>query len=370
MPLPAPRGCSGTRVPGKARRRSLPRRQAEATATTSSNIDESATAKAHANVALVKYWGKRDEALNLPAVGSISLTLAGLSAEATVAASRKPVGGARFVQNGAPVGGVAGQRMAEFLDGLAGESRRGSLCATVEANFPVGAGLASSAAIFCAVSAAALAALGRKTSLIDLSGLARQGSGSAARSVFGGFVEWARGSRDDGRDSVAHQILPETAWDVALLVAITSEGMKRHPSRDAMRHVAQTSPLYAGWLAAQDEDLAAMRAALASRDLAVVGRISEENCLRMHASGLGARPPVLFWSPATVAVMDAVRDLRDAGTPAWFTIDAGPQVKVLCAPADAAQIGQRLASVPGVLRVLRSGPGSGVAMRRGEAPWS
>ena len=366
-PRAGPGGPDSLARGGAAR---YPGGQAEATATTSSNIDGSATAQAHANVALVKYWGKRDEALNLPAVGSISLTLDGLSALATVAASRAPAGGARFVQNGAPVGGVAGQRMAEFLDGLAGESRRGALCATVEANFPVGAGLASSAAIFCAVSAAALAVLGRKASLVDLSGLARQGSGSAARSVFGGFVEWARGTRNDGRDSVAHQILPETAWDLALLVAITSEGMKRHPSRDAMRHVAQTSPLYAGWLAAQDDDLAAMRAALAARDLTAVGRISEENCLRMHATGLGARPPVLFWSPATVAVMDTVRDLREAGTPAWFTIDAGPQVKVLCAPADAEHVAQRLATVPGVLRVLRSGPGSGVAMRHGEAPWS
>jgi diphosphomevalonate decarboxylase len=339
----------------------------EAATTLQSN--ESATARAHANVALVKYWGKRDEALNLPAVGSISLTLDGLSATATVAPAVERERGPRFTQNGNPVAGVAAARMGAFLDLLAGRECTTPLCARVDANFPVGAGLASSAAIFCAVTAAALAVLRRKTSLVELSGLARQGSGSAARSVFGGFVEWSRGSRADGSDSTAHQILPETAWDVALLVAITSEAMKRQPSRDAMRHVAESSPLYAGWLAAQDEDLAAMRAALAARDLGEVGRISEENCLRMHATGFGARPPVMFWSPATVAVMDAVRDLRAAGTPAWFTIDAGPQVKVLCDPADAAAVASQLARVPGVLRVLRSGPGHGVELLHGAAPW-
>jgi diphosphomevalonate decarboxylase len=327
----------------------------------------SASAVAHANVALVKYWGKRDEQLNLPAVGSISLTLAGLRAVATVAPRRDAE--ARFVQDGRVVDGVAGARMARFLDFLAGpEGPR--LGTSVEANFPVGAGLASSAAIYCAVSAAALAALGRKATLAQLSAFARQGSGSAARSVYGGLVEWHRGDAADGSDSIATQLLAEGEWPLALLVAITSEGMKKHPSRDAMRHVAATSPLYAGWLEAQDEDLRAMRAAITQRDLAAVGRIAEENCLRMHATGFAARPPVVFWTPATMAAMDAVRTLRESGVEAWFTIDAGPQVKVLCRPGDADAVAERMRAVPGVLRVLRSGTGPGVAMQRGEAPWT
>jgi diphosphomevalonate decarboxylase len=329
--------------------------------------EESATAVAHANVALVKYWGKRDERLNLPAVGSISLTLAGLRATATVGPGRDH--GPRFVQDGRPVDGTAGARMAQFLDLLAGEGRP-SLAASVEANFPVGAGLASSAAIFCAVTAAALSVLGRRVTRPELSALARQGSGSAARSVYGGLVEWHRGIADDGRDSIASPILSEDDWPLALLVAITSEGMKRHPSRDAMRHVAATSPLYGGWLAAQDDDLSVMRTAIAARDIAEVGRIAEENCLRMHATGFAARPPVVFWTPATMAAMDAVQALRDGGIGAWFTIDAGPQVKVLCRPADADAVAERLRAVPGVLRVVRSGSGPGVAMQRGEVPWT
>jgi diphosphomevalonate decarboxylase len=331
---------------------------------------DSATALARANVALVKYWGKRDEPLNLPAVGSISLTLDGLEASATVAFGQRGGSRPRFVQNGVPVAGVAAERMAHFLDQLATPAADAPILHTdVTANFPVGAGLASSAAIFCAVTAAALSVLRRKTDLVQLSALARLGSGSAARSVFGGLVEWQRGEAGDGSDSTARQILPETSWDLSLLVAITSEQMKRHASRDAMRHVGQTSPLFAGWVAAQDEDLVAMRRAIAARDLAEVGRIAEENCLRMHATGFAARPPVIFWSPATLSVMDTVRALREDGTPAWFTIDAGPQVKVLCLPRDAAVVTERLGGVPGVLRVLRSRPGRGVEMLSGEAPW-
>lgn len=339
-------------------------------AATTCRAEDSATALARANVALVKYWGKRDEALNLPAVGSISLTLDGLEAVATVSCGERDDVRPRFRQDGAAVRGVAGERMARFLDRL-GEAAddKPTLYADVTANFPVGAGLASSAAIFCAVTAAALSVLHRRLGLAELSGIARQGSGSAARSVYGGLVEWQRGQAPDGSDSTARQILREDAWELALLVAITSEQMKRNASRDAMRHVADSSPLYAGWLSAQDDDLAAMRAAISARDLAEVGRIAEENCLRMHATGFAARPPVIFWTPATLAVMEAVRTLRDAGTQAWFTIDAGPQVKVLCLPGAADQVAAELGRVPGVLRVLRSRPGAGVEMQRGEAPW-
>lgn len=333
--------------------------------------DRSAQARACANVALVKYWGKRDPHLNLPATGSISLTLRELQATAVVTRRSGPPREARFLQNGELVSGPPGARMATYLDLLAALfGCAGPLDADVYASFPVAAGLASSAAIHAAVAAAAAAVAGARLNREQLSAIARRGSGSAARSVFGGFVEWRRGERDDGEDSIALPLLGESEWDVAMAVAIVDEGRKAVSSRDAMEHVARTSPLYAGWLAAQPPDLAAARAAIAARDLEQLGTIAEANCLRMHATALAARPGVLYWTPTTVALMHEVRTLRRAGTPAYFTIDAGPQVKVLCERHRLRDVAAALSNVPGVVRVLGAHPGPGVAIVSGEAPWS
>ncbi len=327
-----------------------------------------ATARAGANVALVKYWGKRDEERNLPAVGSISITLSDLLATARVGMGKE---GPRFRSHGVPVSGVAADRMAHYLDWIAGRLGAGAerLCVDVEAGFPVGAGLASSAAIYCATAAASAAAVGASIDRAELSRLARVGSGSAARSVFGGWVEWHRGTREDGEDSGAEQLLPVADWPVALVVAVVHDGPKEVPSRDAMRHVSRTSPLYDGWIEAQEEDLESMRSAIAARDFGAVGRLAEENCLRMHATTFAARPPVFFWLPVTLAVMQAVRQLRADGCEAYFTIDAGPQVKVLCSPERVDRVAGALAGIPGVVRVLRSGLGSGVEILDGSVPW-
>jgi len=328
----------------------------------------SAIARACANVALVKYWGKRDPDLNLPATGSISLTLAELTATARVLpASEAEI---RFLQDGRPVEGSPGRRMAEFLDLVSTRFGGAPLAVEVSANFPVAAGLASSAAIFAATAAAGAAACSGRIDLEDLSALARRGSGSASRSVHGGFVEWSRGERDDGTDSVARPLIGAADWDVAMAVAVVSEAKKDVGSRDAMGHVARTSPLYGGWLAAQDDDLDVMRVAIARRDIERVGTIAEENCLRMHATAIAARPPILYWAPGTLEVMALVRRLRAEGLGGWFTIDAGPQVKVLCEGRDLAAIAARLAQVPGVSRVIEAHPGEGVRIVEGPCPWS
>ncbi|MDG2305597.1 MAG: diphosphomevalonate decarboxylase [Candidatus Binatia bacterium] len=327
-----------------------------------------AVARASANVALVKYWGKRDEVRNLPAVGSISITLADLLASARVRVANDS--SARFTSRGHVVTGSAAERMAAYLDWIAealGSEER--LTTDVDANFPVGAGLASSAAIHCAVAAASASALAASVDLPRLSRLARVGSGSAARSVYGGWVEWHHGKRTDGEDSGATQLLEQKEWPVAMVVAVVNEGPKEIPSRDAMRHVARSSPLYPAWIEAQGADLAAMRTAIAARDFTAVGTIAEENCLRMHAITFAARPPVVYWSPVTMAAMEAVCALRKSGCEAYFTIDAGPQVKVLCAPGDVETVAEAMGQVPGVIRVLRSALGGGVEVLEGPTPW-
>ncbi len=315
------------------------------------------TARANVNLALVKYWGKRDPALNLPAAGSISLTLDGLSVEASVA-----FGGGeadRVEIDGLLATGEEAQRVTGFLDLVRAEAgRRERALVATRSSVPRGVGLASSAAAFAALALAASRAAGLALAPPALSALARRGSGSAARSIFGGFVEWQRGERFDGRDSVAEPLAPPDFWDVRVVVAMTSSAPKAVSSRAGMARAA-TSPLYPAWVAGVEVDLAEARTAIRARDLEALGLVAEHSALTMHAVGMAARPPLLYWRGATVDCLHRVWALRAEGTPAFATIDAGPQVKVLCAPADAGRVAEALRAVPGVERVLTCAPGGG-----------
>ena len=172
------------------------------------------------------------------------------------------------------------------------------------------------------------------------------------------FVEWRRGERPDGRDSVAEPLAPPDFWDLRVVVALTSSAPKAVSSRAGMEHAA-TSPFYPAWVAGAEADLAEARAAIRARDLEVLGLVAEHSALKMHAVGMGARPPLLYWRGATVDCLDRVWKLRAEGTPAFATIDAGPQVKVLCAPGDVRRVAEALRAVPGVERVLACAPGVG-----------
>jgi diphosphomevalonate decarboxylase len=307
------------------------------------------TARANVNVALVKYWGKRDAALNLPATGSISVTLDGLAVDAEVAFGADPD---RFEIDGEPAAGEEQERLAAFLDLVRAEcARRDGVRVRTRSNVPRGAGLASSAAAFAALALAATRAAGRRLDGRALSLLARRGSGSAARSVFGGIVEWQRGVAPDGRDSYAAPLLAPEAWDLRVVVALVSSARKAVSSREGMRRAA-ASPFYPAWVAGAEPDLARARAAIAARDLTELGRLAEHSAFKMHAVGLGTEPPLLYWQGATVDCVRRVWSLRAEGIDAWVTIDAGPQVKALCAPGSAERVRAALAEVPGVERVL------------------
>ena len=318
-----------------------------------------AVADARTNIALVKYWGKRDEALNLPAVGSISLTLDGLVTRTEVAFD-PALDGDRLELNGQPTTGRALRRVSELLD-LLGERTGGRPGAAVISsnNFPTAAGLASSASAFAALALAGSRALGLQLPLAELSALARRGSGSAARSIFGGLVEMHRGERADGSDACA---APLADWDLRMVIGVTSEGMKATLSTDGMRHTAETSPYYPAWIESHPGDLAEARRAIAARDLAALGEVTERSCLTMHASALAARPGILYWSGATVDGFHVVRALRGEGVGVWFTADAGPHVKALCAPGDVDRVEGALAGVRGVIRTLRCQPGPGARL--------
>ena len=321
--------------------------------------DFQAAAQAQPNIALVKYWGKRDAVLNLPVVGSISITLDSLWTRTEV---RFAPGSTRdqVSLNGRSDDGEM-KRVVACLDLL--RQRAGvDWGAVVDSrnNFPTAAGLASSASGFAALVCAGAQALGLDLNETELSLLARRCSGSAARSVFGGYVEWARGERTDGTDSVARPLLPAADWPLRVAVAITSTVAKETGSSEGMRRTAQSSPFQDAWIATQEADLTMARNAVLARDFDALALVSEHSCLKMHALALAAKPGLLYWNGATVECMHRVRALRREGVPVFFTVDAGPQLKAVCAAQEIEQVKAALKGVPGVLDVLDSGLGAGV----------
>lgn len=319
-----------------------------------------ATARACVNIALIKYWGKRDETLHLPTNGSISLTLDDLHTTTTVAFQAE-LGEDVYVRDGAPRFGEEARRVSHFLNLVRHQAGIQAKARVITRNtVPTAAGLASSASGFAALAAAASRAAGLSTAPEDLSRLARRGSGSACRSVYGGFVEWRKGERADGADSHGVPLGSVNDWGLRLLVTQLSTAPKDRSSRDGMRDTAQTSPFYPGWLATIEADLAAAREAIALQDLPSLGAVAERNALKMHATMLAAQPPFSYWLPASVAAMQTVWTLRKTGVQAWFTMDAGPNVKVLTSERDTPDITKALRETPGVEDVIICAPGPGL----------
>jgi diphosphomevalonate decarboxylase len=320
---------------------------------------------ANANLALVKYWGKADAAAGHPAGASLSVTLDGLSTVAGVELSSELEDDEILGLPAAPAAKV--KRFLEVVRSRYGLRQRARVALT--SNFPVAAGLASSASTFAALATSALAAYGRAgdpLELAELAEVARLGSGSACRSIHGGFVEW----RPEGRGSVVEPVAGADHWPLSILVAVASERPKAVGSSEGMARTAATSPYYQAWIESGPADLAVVREAIRRRDLARLGRAAEGNCLRMHSAALAADPPLLYWEPATLAVVRRVWELRERGTPAYFSIDAGPQVKVICEPGVRQLVKATLAATPGVLRVLESRPGAGPSILDRPPDWA
>jgi len=301
--------------------------------------------KASANVALVKYWGKAEGEDNQPATGSLSIGLDDLQTRTTVAAIDDPRDRVRI--DGQP-GGAAVDRVHRFLD-LARERLATKQCFEVDSenNFPSAAGLASSASGFAALALGIDRVLGAGLTHTELSRLARQGSGSAARSVYGGFVEMVMGT-----DVCARQLAEAAWWPLGVVIAITSENEKAVGSSEAMRRTAATSPYYSAWLSSHENDMNDAREAVATRDFARLAEVSERSCLKMHAVIMSSVPPIIYWNAATVAVIQRVRELRATGVAAFFSMDAGAQVKVVCMPDQTDRVQRELEAIEGVCRTI------------------
>lgn len=325
-----------------------------------------ATARAHVNIALVKYWGKRDTALNLPAAGSLSLTLDQLYSTTTVSLERG-LPSDTLVLDGEPAAAAALKKALRVVAPL--RARAGladhAVAIVSDNTVPTAAGLASSASGLAALTVATAAACGLELSPGELSAIARRGSGSACRSLFGGFARWDAGNRADGRDSRARPLFDREHWDLRVVVALVSSRRKSASSTDGMGHTKATSPYHEPFIAAVDADLDATEAAIGARDFAALTRVAERSCLRMHADMLAADPPLSYLRWQSWRVIEAVRELQAAGEAVFFSADAGPNVKLFCLPEALPAVREALTSLTaeGVLEgslETRPGPGAEV----------
>jgi diphosphomevalonate decarboxylase len=321
-----------------------------------------ATAKAHPNIALVKYWGKRDERLILPHQSSVSVTLGPLSVTTTVEFVEAP-GDDVVTIGGKSASGVERDRVVALLSLVRAEAkaklkrRLGRATMHSKGDFPKAAGLASSAAAFAALAVAGRAAAGFQRDVREESVLARRGSGSAARSVQGGFVRWRRGTRRDGADSFGEQLFEAGHWpELRLMVGMVSREEKEVKSRDGMKTTVGTSPYYAAWAKDAEAAARAIVPLIRRRDLEGVGALAELNAWRMHATAFAAAPPLCYLKPQTLAVIQACSELRKKGVGVWFTLDAGPNPVLLTQSSDEKKVAQMLRA-HGADEVVRCAPG-------------
>jgi diphosphomevalonate decarboxylase len=318
-----------------------------------------AKARARSNIALVKYWGKADAELNTPAVGSVSITLDRLWTDTEVTFD-PALARDELILDGRQKGDQLA-RVSACLDLLRAIAGTGTHARVVsDNNFPTAAGLASSASGFAALVGAADAALGLDLPDRQLSVLARRGSGSAARSIFGGYVLMHRGVAEDGEDSFAEPLIGADDWPLVVVVAVTERAAKPVSSGAGMTRSAESSPYYAQWVNSHPADLATARSAILARDFAALGEIAELSCLKMHAAAMTTQPPLIYWNPATLECMHRVRQLREEGIPVFFTIDAGPQLKAVCEPDALAAVEAALGDAPGVRELIATGLGPGL----------
>ncbi len=311
------------------------------------------TARAYANIALCKYWGKLKAEGNLPATPSISLALDVLRTETKVC--RVDGNSDQFQINGKSADESTRQHLARYLD--LWRDRKlidGHFSVESQNHFPTAAGLASSSSGFAALAMALSGFAGQKLNKMELSRLARRGSGSAARSIPGGLARLPVGS-----DPAATRIISAREIPWGMVVAIVEGAEKKISSREGMRLSIQSSPYYKAWLAQAKQDYRDMQDAIKRMDFVQVGNICEANTLAMHACMIAARPLLLYWTRATVEIIHAVKEWREDGLDIYFTIDAGPHVLLLCKLGDLENITAEVKRIKGVAQAMAGRPAGG-----------
>ena len=318
-----------------------------------------ATATASPNIAFIKYWGNRDSALRLPANASLSMTLSNLQTNTTVIYD-DGLEADQIEINGSPASDKAANRVTVHLDlirtlsGVPSFAKIRSL-----SNFPVGAGIASSASAFAALTAAASNAAGLDLGMKQLSILARRGSGSAARSIFGGFVQLFSGEVNE--DGYAEQLVPVEHWHLVDLVAVVAKEHKSTGS-SAGHLLAPTSPIQAIRIQDAARRLEICKKAILQKDFQALAQIVEQDSNLMHSVMMTSAPPLLYLEPESISVMKHVTRWREDGLEVCYTIDAGPNVHCICSFEDSHEVERHLRSLDGILDIYRCSPGNGVAL--------
>jgi len=307
------------------------------------------------SLALVKYWGKKSTRENLPATPSLAVTLGGVHTETRVKIAEKD----SIKLNGET---LPLDRFLPLLNALRRSAGREMYFGVESENdFPSSAGLASSSSGFAALTVACARLLELDLGPEDLSAFARIGSASAARSLFGGFTLLPSGGY------AARQLYGPEYWpEFRIVIALVSRQAKPISSREAMQATRDTSPYYRAWLRNAGQLLDPALQALEKRDIETLGTVARLSYSRMHAALLASSPPVLYWLPLTVAVIRECRALRDEGIGAWETLDAGPQVKVLCLESDVETISEHLKGLDPTLKLIVASVGGEPVCEPGE----
>jgi diphosphomevalonate decarboxylase len=303
------------------------------------------------NIALIKYWGKRDTIKNLPAVDSISITLDNLWTEMNVMFSSDLTNDELFI-NEKKQNNIS--RVKNCIDSIYGKQRD---CVSIvsRCNFPISAGLASSSSSFSALVVAINTLMKKKWNTQILANQAGLASGSAARSILGGIVEL----NNEPEKIRITQLLSPNDWPLRVVIAITDKKEKPISSSKAMKLSADTSPFYSSWIEDQNDDIKEANSFISKKDFEGLAAISEHNCMKMHSIMWTTRPSIVYWNATTIDCMQAIRDLQRNGESVFFTIDAGPQIKAICLPENEEKIANKLNEIKGVQAIMKSGLGSG-----------
>lgn len=312
-----------------------------------------AAVKANSNIALIKYWGKKDENLIIPYNDSISLTLEEFYTitKAEVIEADKD----EFYLNGDLQEGIEYDKFKAFVD-LFREKSEKEIKVKVESKnyFPTAAGLASSASGYAALAGALDQIFDLNLSKKEISIMARKGSGSASRSVFGGLVQWHRGNSD--QTSFAEKIEDPT-WDIGMLAIIVNDKKKKILSRAGMKQTVETCPYYKTWVESTHKDIDQMRDAINRKDFEAIGKLAEFSALKMHATMMATDPSIIYMEGLSIEIINRVKQMRAEGIKAYFTMDAGPNVKIITQEKYVDKIKESLSDIVERDRMIYSGVG-------------